>query len=43
MVPGRMNWSVFPTLDNLFDRRFEGVPGYTMPGVNAAGGVTVSF
>jgi outer membrane cobalamin receptor len=43
MVPVRKNWSVFTTLDNLFDRRYEVVPGYTMPGVNAAGGVTVSF
>jgi iron complex outermembrane receptor protein len=43
MVPVRKGWSVFTTLDNLFDRRYEVVPGYTMPGVNAAGGVAVSF
>jgi iron complex outermembrane receptor protein len=43
MVPVRKSWSVFTTLDNLFDRRYEVVPGYIMPGVNAAGGVTVSF
>jgi outer membrane cobalamin receptor len=43
MIPVRKHWSVFATLDNLFDRRYEVVPGYTMPGVNAAGGVTVSF
>jgi hypothetical protein len=43
MVPVRNNWSVFTTLDNLFNRRYEVVPGYLMPGVNAAGGITVSF
>ncbi len=43
MVPVKKNWSVFTMVDNLFDRRYEVVPGYTMPGVNAAGGVTVSF
>jgi outer membrane cobalamin receptor len=43
MVPVRKTWSVFTTLDNLFDRRYEVVSGYTMPGVNAAGGITVSF
>jgi outer membrane cobalamin receptor len=43
MIPVGKNWSVVTTLDNLFDRRYEVVPGYTMPGVNAAGGFTVSF
>ncbi|MCC7175661.1 MAG: TonB-dependent receptor [Bryobacterales bacterium] len=35
--------SFFVMLDNLLDRRYEVVPGYPMPGVNAAGGFTLEF
>jgi outer membrane receptor protein involved in Fe transport len=30
-------------VDNLFNRKYEVVPGYPMPGANAAAGLTVSF
>jgi len=42
-VPVNRRWRVFTMVDNLFDRRYEIVPGYPMPGVNAAGGLTVDF
>ncbi|MGE5568648.1 MAG: TonB-dependent receptor [Rhodospirillales bacterium] len=42
-VPVNRKWNVFATVDNLFNRRYEVVPGYPMPGANAAGGFTVSF
>lgn len=35
--------TVFALVDNLLDRRYEILPGYVMPGVNAAGGLTVQF
>lgn len=35
--------SVFALVDNLLDHRYEVLPGYIMPGVNAAGGVTLNF
>lgn len=35
--------SVFALIDNLLDHRYELLPGYPMPGVNAAGGVTYHF
>lgn len=35
--------TVFAVVDNLLDRRYEILPGYLMPGVNAAGGLTLSF
>lgn len=33
----------FALVDNLLDRRYEILPGYVMPGVNAAGGMTLQF
>jgi outer membrane receptor protein involved in Fe transport len=42
-VPVNKNWSFFGTVDNLFNQRYEVIPGYPMPGANAAGGFTVSF
>ena len=42
-VPVNRKWNLFATVDNLFNRRYEVVPGYPMPGANAAGGFTVSF
>jgi iron complex outermembrane receptor protein len=42
-VPIRKNWSLFTTVDNLFNQSYQVVPGYPMPGINAAGGFTVSF
>jgi iron complex outermembrane receptor protein len=35
--------SAFVTLDNLLDRRYQVLYGYTMPGTNAAGGLTLRF
>jgi outer membrane cobalamin receptor len=35
--------TVFALVDNLFDRRYEFLPGYPMPGINAAGGFTLKF
>ena len=42
-VPLGPRWSLYSLVDNLFNRRYEVVPGYPMPGVNAAAGFTVSF
>jgi outer membrane receptor protein involved in Fe transport len=42
-VPAGERWRVFAMVDNLFDRRYTLVPGYPMPGVNASGGISVSF
>jgi iron complex outermembrane receptor protein len=36
-------WRVFTLVDNLFDRGYSVVPGYPMPGVNATGGLSLSF
>lgn len=33
----------FALADNLLNRRYEILPGYVMPGINAAGGVTLQF
>jgi outer membrane cobalamin receptor len=35
--------TVFALVDNLFNRRYEFLPGYPMPGTNAAGGFTLKF
>jgi outer membrane cobalamin receptor len=42
-VPVRENLSLFTLVDNLFDRRYEVVTGYPMPGINAMGGIDVRF
>jgi hypothetical protein len=30
-------------VDKLFDRGYSVVPGYPMPGINATGGLSLSF
>ena len=35
--------TVFALVDNLLNRRYEFIPGYPMPGINAAGGFTLKF
>jgi iron complex outermembrane receptor protein len=42
-VPVGERWRVFALVDNLFDRGYSVVPGYPMPGINAAGGLSLSF
>ena len=42
-VPVRENLSLFTLVDNLFDRRYEVVTGYPMPGLNAMGGIDIRF
>jgi iron complex outermembrane receptor protein len=42
-VPLGERWRVFALVDNLFDRRYSVVPGYPMPGINATGGLSLSF
>lgn len=42
-VPVSRRTSLFSMVDNLFNRRYEVVPGYRMPGANASGGFTVNF
>ena len=41
--PLREHSTVFALIDNLFNRRYEFLPGYPMPGINAAGGFTLKF
>lgn len=42
-VPVSSGWRFTAAVDNLFNRRYQVVTGYPMPGINAAGGITVSF
>lgn len=42
-VPVRERWRVFTLVDNLFNRQYSVVPGYPMPGINAMGGLSISF
>lgn len=42
-VPLNRAASLFTMVDNLFNRRYEVVPGYPMPGINALGGFQVNF
>ncbi len=35
--------SLFVTVDNLFNRRYDVLAGYRMPGTNAAGGIDLKF
>jgi outer membrane cobalamin receptor len=35
--------TLFALVDNLFDRQYEFLPGYPMPGINATGGFTLKF
>jgi len=42
-VPAGKHTSVFVMVDNLFNRRYEVLAGYRMPGTNAAGGIDLKF
>jgi iron complex outermembrane receptor protein len=42
-VPVTRRWRLYTAIDNLFDESYQVVPGYPMPGANAAGGLSVSF
>jgi iron complex outermembrane receptor protein len=42
-LPVKDHWRMFALVDNLFDRAYSVVPGYPMPGINATGGLSVSF
>ena len=42
-VPAQRHWSVHVMLDNLLNRRYEVLPGYPMPGLNAMGGLSLQF
>jgi outer membrane cobalamin receptor len=42
-LPVAKHYSVFATVDNLFNRHYQVVAGYPMPGVNAAGGFDLHF
>jgi outer membrane receptor protein involved in Fe transport len=42
-LPVGERWRVFVMADNLFNRRYSVVPGYPMPGINGAGGLSVAF
>jgi len=42
-LPAGERWRVFALVDNLFDREYAVVPGYPMPGINATGGLSLSF
>lgn len=43
MAPVGKHTSLFVTVDNLFNRRYEVLSGYPMPGTNAAGGIDLEF
>ena len=43
MVPVRKSLNFFATVENLYDRSYQVVTGYPMPGVTAAGGFSVTF
>jgi outer membrane cobalamin receptor len=42
-IPVQRNFSLFVLVDNLFNRHYEVVTGYPMPGVNALGGIDIHF
>ncbi len=42
-APVGKHTSLFVMVDNLFNRRYEVLWGYRMPGVNAAGGIDLKF
>jgi vitamin B12 transporter len=43
MIPVGRDWTLFATVDNLFDEDYQVVAGYPMPGINATGGFTYRF
>jgi vitamin B12 transporter len=42
-IPVGRHWSFFAVVDNLFNRKYQELDGYPMPGINAAGGLKVKF
>lgn len=42
-VPIHKRLSLFAMVDNLYNRRYEVVTGYPMPGINAMGGMDIHF
>ena len=42
-IPLNQQWRLTAMVDNLFNQSYQVVTGYPMPGINAAGGFTVSF
>ena len=42
-VPIGSHWSAFAMVDNLFNRNYQEIAGYPMPGANAAGGLKIRF
>jgi len=42
-VPLNRQWRLSAVVDNLFNQDYQVVTGYPMPGINAAGGVTLNF
>ena len=42
-VPVSRRTSLLFSVDNLFDREYQVLNGYPMPGITAAGGFTVKF
>jgi outer membrane cobalamin receptor len=42
-IPLNRQWRLTAMMDNLFNQNYQVVTGYPMPGINAAGGLTVSF
>jgi outer membrane cobalamin receptor len=42
-VPMGKHWTVFGTIDNLFDGKYEEIEGYPMPGINASGGIKIKL
>lgn len=41
--PFQRHYDVFATVDNILNHSYTILPGYPMPGVNAAGGVSIHF
>jgi outer membrane cobalamin receptor len=42
-LPVRERFQVFTLVDNVFNRRYEVIPDYPMPRINASGGISVAF
>ena len=42
-VPLKRGWNAHITVDNLFNRRYEVLAGYPMPGINALAGLSLKF
>jgi len=42
-LPFSARYRVFALVDNLFNKRYQVIDGYPMPGINAAGGFMLSF